>query len=277
MMTRHLITAAVLLASAGGESLWAQFPPQALPGRLDSAPTPVTELPAPQSPDLYPSPPRPSDWILGTQPDCCGPIGGHGPIEFELYTRSGISLPVSGQLLAHAITPGWFIQGGGRSLFFNPQRDAAWVADLSLSNICNNGPRPNLTFVMLNPPHLFNVRNLNRTIVNFAGGREWWLVGNPYVGGFAWRLGCDIGGGWGSANLHMNQVLPISRNVFTRRSDVIGNIMLDLHTDVEVPFGSARLFSGFRSEWTYTWSDVILGQRCDIQEVNLLLTLGLRY
>src|SRR5262249_44826210 len=37
-----------------------------------------------------------SSWILYSKPDCCGPMGAHGPILAELYARQGVSIPVGG-------------------------------------------------------------------------------------------------------------------------------------------------------------------------------------
>src|SRR4051812_15602535 len=64
-----------------------------------------------------------SDWILGTKPGCCGPVGGDGPIRGELYLRGGPSLPVEGAYFGHTLKPGWDIDGGGRVLFFNTDLD----------------------------------------------------------------------------------------------------------------------------------------------------------
>lgn len=278
MRTKNVWLGAILLTCL---SVWPAFgqeePPRPLPERYDSAPTPLSELPPPQSPDLFPAPPEISSWRRYSRPDCCGPIGGNGSVEMEIYTREGVSLPVSGRLLPHALNPGVFVEAGGRTLFFNPAQDAAWTADLSLSNIYNNGNRPNLTFVMLNPPQLFNIREYNRTLVNATVGREWYIMGPTVNPGVSWRAGLDLGGSWGTSRLSLNHLLPETPNDFWRRGDVIGAFLISAHTDIEIPFGSARLYTGFRTEWSYTWSDALLGQNCDIEEVNFLFTLGLRY
>jgi hypothetical protein len=85
-----------------------------------------------------------SDWIVGPHgPGCCGPVGGCGPIQEELYLQSGIDFPFSGGVFGHTLKEGgWVIQGGGRTLFFNTEQDAAWVVDLSVSNVKDEGKNP---------------------------------------------------------------------------------------------------------------------------------------
>src|SRR5437879_2606956 len=66
-------------------------------------------------------PPSPDPLILRECPGCCGPVGKNGPIAYEWYLRAGPSLPLGGTGgLANTVETGWLIQGGGRSLFFNP-------------------------------------------------------------------------------------------------------------------------------------------------------------
>ncbi len=83
-----------------------------------------------------------SKWIIGTEPGCCGPVGANGPIYMETYLQAGLSFPFSDGVFGHTLDGGWVIQGGGRSLFFNAAQDAAWVIDLSVSNIHNYGRNP---------------------------------------------------------------------------------------------------------------------------------------
>lgn len=85
-----------------------------------------------------------SDWIVGPHgPGCCGPVGGCGPIQEEIYLQSGLDFPFSDGVFGHTLqTGGWVIQGGGRTLFFNPEQDAAWVVDLSISNVHDQARNP---------------------------------------------------------------------------------------------------------------------------------------
>jgi hypothetical protein len=91
-----------------------------------------------------------SNYITYQRPDCCGPIGGDGPIQMELYSRAGASLPIGNTLFTHTLQNGWMIEGGGRSLFFNPNMDAAWTVDLGLSNTWNHGEHPEFQFGLNN-------------------------------------------------------------------------------------------------------------------------------
>src|SRR5262249_48141453 len=109
-----------------------------------------------------------SDWILYTRPECCGPIGANGPINTELYIRTGPCLPVGGGIFGHTLKTGWMIDGGGRSLFFNPQLDAAWTIDLGVSNIYNQGQHADIKIPIPTSPTATtpaSIRNLNRTTV----------------------------------------------------------------------------------------------------------------
>lgn len=85
-----------------------------------------------------------SQWIVGCkEPGCCGPVGGSGPIQAELYVDSGLTFSFADGVFGHTLrSPGWDIGGGGRSLFFNPEETAAWIIDLGISNIRNQGRNP---------------------------------------------------------------------------------------------------------------------------------------
>jgi hypothetical protein len=77
-----------------------------------------------------------SEWLLYPRmPGCCGPIGANGPIGCEVFLRSGISFPIGGGILQHSLEDGWYIEGGGRALFFNPAQDRALTATLSVGNV----------------------------------------------------------------------------------------------------------------------------------------------
>jgi hypothetical protein len=277
-----------------------------------------------------------SKWIVGTCPDCCGPIGGCGPIEMELYMGLGWSFPIQGPVFGHTLDIGWDIQGGARSLFFNTTRDAAWTADLSISNIFNQGQESQRQFELRHiiipinnnnnanlattglfdfipgrkvpfiangplpaPPSIFSparahplvpefkvhgvtIKDLNRTFVNLAGGREWYLYGNAEKcdgtcstcgeGGpsFKWKAGFDVGGRYGSAKLELHET--------RHRTDTIGGVLIGLHSDVEVPCGCCCIFqAGVRVEWDYTFMDILQNNITDVQDVNLLFTAGVRY
>jgi hypothetical protein len=208
---------------------------------------------------------------------CQGPVGGNGPIGWETYLRSGVSLPFGGGVLARALNPGWVIQGGARSLFFNAAQDAAWTADFSVSNICSSadGGTPvllNITNPDTGGPQTVAVtmNNLNRTYANLALGREWYLTGAAGDCQNNWRAGFDVGGRWGSGKLDLNEI--------RHRTAMFTGFFLAAHTDVEIPWGSCLLYVGVRAEWGYSFSHILQDQNNgDIQEVILLGTLGIRF
>jgi hypothetical protein len=95
---------------------------------------PTTEAPAPP-PGHY----QLSSWMLYPRsPGCCGPTGSFGPIAAELFFQVGPSFPIGGGAFGHEFGVGWDIEGGARTLLFNPQCDAAWAIVVSASNINNH-------------------------------------------------------------------------------------------------------------------------------------------
>jgi hypothetical protein len=229
-----------------------------------------------------------SNWIKYRGPECAGPIGGNGPIRSEIYVRTGPSVPIGGGFFGHTLTTGWDIQGGGRTLFFNTQDDAAWTVDLSISNIGNHGENPNQSATLLKvlvpgPSSIFGgstrllapsinvtTRSLNRTFFNLGFGREIYLYGSPDAEGPSWRVGVDGGGRYGSAKLEMHEI--------QHRTDTIAGAFVSIHSDVECPYGCITLLAGFRFEWDYTWMDILQVQNnSDLQDLNFLITAGIRF
>jgi hypothetical protein len=267
--------------------------------------TPPAETPAPTPPPVSIGL---SNWITYACPDCCGPVGGDGPIKDELYIRTGPSFPVSGPIFGHVLTTGWEVQGGGRSLFFNPDRDRAWSVDLSISSIWNGGQHADRKFplFLLAQPSansdvfrafvLGTLKNMNRTSVNLALGREWFLMGPAASCGCNcpnWRVGIDAGGGYGSqsASVEIDTIPGIPATDVTnpagaatqihllrRRTDTIASTFLGLHSDVEIPCGCCVFMAGLRAELSYTWSDILQRQNdSNMLDVNLLITCGVRF
>ncbi len=262
--------------------------------------------PAPYPAEILPPPtalppPSLSSWITHTRPDCCYPFGGHGPINTELYIRNGPSIPAAGGILHHILDPGWDFQAGGRSLFFNPSVDAAWTVDLSINYIYNHGDSSPTVPVILPTQTSFasladfrimtiqaHLRELDRTFVNSAVGREWYLNAPANASGWKWRAGLDVGGRLGTAKALFAETVsqPVTilgagtfgstRSHFT---DTIYGLSISLHTDLEVPCGCCTFLAGFRAEWDYTWMDILkdVGNNSDLQDVNLLFTLGVRF
>jgi hypothetical protein len=235
-------------------------------------------------------PPGLSSWMLyNRSPECCGPVGGNGPIQLEVYLRTGPELPVEGKIFGHVLTPGWEIAGGGRSLFFNPEMDAAWTIDLGISNTQNQGQHSdiqipyNLILATGSNPITgaptgttiqtvqLTVKNLNRTFANLGLGREWYLTGAANCGQPVWRVGIDGGPRLGTAKIEFHE--------FQHRNDVIGAAYVALHTDWECSCGGCcSFFAGLRAEWSYNWMDILQKQNdSDMMDLNLLMNFGVRY
>lgn len=250
-----------------------------------------------------PSTVSPSGLVAGSYPSpyypeslgCCGPLGKHGRIGYEIYAYTGPNLPFGSGDFAGRLNVGWVVGGGGRTLFFNPTHDAAWVVDLGLSYTYNRGeqqepvfldirqpPRSDpLTGRVIPQPDLYTlsaIRGLHRTSFNFALGRDWWLWGpaaNGLQEGWNVRLGGQVGGRWGTAHV---DVIPLNQvNGYARRQNVTHGIYLAAHSFLEVPFGGCILFSGLRAEWGYDWTNIVPPLGGDLNNVNLLLTAGIRF
>jgi hypothetical protein len=175
------------------------------------------------------------------------------------------------------------MQGGGRTLFFNPAMDRDWNIDLSVSNVLNHGQRSDIS-VPLSLGQLsatgtltgfatrnVTIRELNRTYVNAAFGRDWYFRGGQDSWIQCWRIGLAAGGRLGSEKLELNEV--------THRHDVIGGMFAVLSSDIDIPCGCCcTFFAGIRAEWGYNWSDILQHQNdSDLQDVNILFTLGVRF
>lgn len=251
----------------------------------------LTSSPAAQTTALQPNEGL-SDWIIYPRDYLAvGPVGGPG-MGTELFLRVGPTVPF-GARLGPLLDVGWMIQGGGRALFFNESQTAAWVVEPSISNHHNTSHRtdvPHSISILVPDPNIFKlptppppkrvffgvdpgvpgvtITDYNRTFVNLGFGRLWYLVGSANDPESKWRVGVDGGGRWGSASMQFNEI--------RHRTDVIGGAFLALHSSVEFPMGSFVLLGGFRTEWSYTWSD-ILQTSTDVHDINLLFDFGLRF
>jgi hypothetical protein len=232
-----------------------------------------------------------SDWITYQRPDCCKPVGRNGPVQYELFVRTGVALPVEGQVFGHVLETGWMVEAGGRSLFFNQAQDAAWTVSLGLSNTYNHGQRSDIHLPLsvlvpdpTNPVTMaarvnfgtdtgvpgVTVEALYRTFVNVGLGREWYLTVPANHWGIKWRAGFDIGGRYGTAKLQLNEL--------RHRTGVLEGTWASLHTNVEMPCCSWVFVAGFRVEWAYTWSEILQDQNnAEMEDVNLLFEVGARF
>jgi hypothetical protein len=287
-----LVALVITLAGAGAASAQ-QYAAGAVPGPGVMQPA---LLPAPGAATAKidgavppPTGPRLSDYILGTKPDCCGPLGGDGSIGTEIYVRTGLSVPLQSGFFGHTLTDGWSVAGGGRALFFNTDYDAAWTADFGISNVHDNGQHSDrkafLSLFFTDPntgitskvPFIVTVRSLNLTFANFALGREWYLWAPAatcrcgHVGDETnWRVGFDAGARWGSAKLELHEI--------RHRTEVVEGAFIALHSDLEVPYGGWLFVLGGRIEWDNTWMHTLLQDTPEnLQSINLLMTAGVRY
>jgi hypothetical protein len=306
MSLKRICLGALVLALVGAVPVAAQQPqpgvdllpqPQQLPVQqnllMQPAP-PVTvdpyRLPPPAPPGgETPAPPEPgklSSWITYPQVDCCGPIGRDGPIMVELFLLNGVELPVEGAIFGHVLQPGWIIEGGGRSLFFNSALNGAWDIDLSIANVFNRGQHSDRKIPIEEPVTNTNVfpttttnvtvetslRELNRTYVDAGLGHEWYFWGSANCcGGTRWRAGIDAGGRLGTAKAEFYEI--------QHRTDVIGGLFVGLHSDVEIPCGGCCTFIvGLRVEWSYNWSDILqIQNNSDLEDVDFTVNLGVRF
>jgi hypothetical protein len=263
-----------LLATAVGRGQEELPPPRSYE---DTPPAAVAEpAPGPSS--------GPSAWIRYShnRAECCGPMGGDGPIAIELYFRTGPSNPVFGGRIHEAIDTGWMWAGGGRSLFFNVDQTEAWTVDLGISHIHNNSGDPEIEFVIpalilniIPTQQTVNVRTLNRTFANLSVGKEVYLVGSACEGGCNWRVGCDGGARLGAASIHFNEVG--GQRGFEREGGLAYGFLTAWHTDVEWGTGCCKWLAGFRFEFDATWSEIRHINSNEIWNANFLGTVGVRY
>jgi hypothetical protein len=212
-----------------------------------------------------------SDWLTYVKPGCCGPVGGWGPIMTELYVRNGPSIPVGGGVLGFATQTGWMFQGGGRSMFFNPAMTAAWVWDIGISHNYNAGIGGHfIPIETVAGPLDLQLRQFQRTCFNLGFGREVYL----YVwegSGTALRWGVHVAGQLGTIKADWEEI--------EHSTDMLWAITLASNLDLEIPWGCATLYAGFRVEWNDIFeSDIVQTQNNNnLQSVNLLLSTGFRF
>jgi hypothetical protein len=294
MNAKRACLVALVMTLAGAGAARAQYGA----GRYGGSESPPPALPAPgpaptaaDAPVPPPTGPRLSDYLVGTRPDCCGPIGGDGQIGTELYVRWGPSINTAAGYFGRTLETGWEVQAGGRVLFFNPAADGAWVVDLGVSNVSNHGQHSDKIALLHDiivadpvmvgqgtrvPAVQVSTASLNRTYVNVGFGRECYLwcpatfcscgKVNEAVN---WRAGFDVGGRYGTEKLELHEI--------RHRTDVIAAVYLALHTDLEIPWHSFIFQVGGRVEWDYTWMDILQDTPTDLQNINILMTLGVRY
>ncbi len=241
--------------------------------------------------------PAPSSRWLTPTPCLCDTPGQSSPIGSEFYVQTGASIPVNScfnvrDALGRDMRPGFVVQSGVRSLFFNPPADRAWVVDASLSHQSNgNDPfagyalrvidftgntdpltgQPEVKLIQFGTPTkpFIHIRDTDRTYANLAIGHDrWWWRSSAETEGWHLRTGWNIGGRYGT--------LSQEYDIIKHRTDVIGGFFVGWHTEAEFPTAAGIFLIGARGEWAYTWSD-ILQRGSDINEINVMMTMGWRF
>lgn len=269
---------------------------RSIPGSDPSEPLPpgISPMPTATSPASPTTPaPLPGPWMTDRS-GCCGPVGGDGPVTYELYLTTGINF-VGGSDLTDRLNPGVIAGGGGRTLFYEPDATAAWVIDLGVTFTWNRGRQDDTFFAFdkgqtlidplfgtetVIPPTLreLRLRALYRTSFNYAIGRDWWLWG-PGVPGMAsgWncRWGAMIGGRWGTA--HVDLIPYNEPDGYQRNQATFLGLYGDVHLNWEVPLGGCLLFGGFAVQYGYDWMNIIPPLDSDINNVNIQMFGGVRF
>jgi hypothetical protein len=263
------------------------------PGTNPPGPTPtdtLTGAPLPMVPDAVPGAVY-SPWCGDTPAGgCCGPVGANGPVGFDLFFRTGPSLISGGGEFARTLkTFGWNVQGGGRTLFFNPAGDSAWALDLGVGYTNIEGRSLSRPVDVLSnavkfggpggqPTFAAGVRELRRTSFNFGVGRDHFLNGPGWVGADCvsnFRLGWDVGGRWGTASVDYEPFLEPGG--YRRLHDIFHGVYLAGQGTWEQPMGAWTFYLGGRVEWGYYWTNLIPPNDGDFRDVNLLLLAGVRF
>jgi hypothetical protein len=251
---------------------------------------PVAEVPGPVLPTgAYPSP------YFTDGPGCCGPLGRHGRVGYEIYSYTGPTWAIGEGEFTRRLQTGWMVGGGGRSLFFDPSHTTAWVADVGLSYQYNRGEEDDPVRTDVRQPPLRNqftgeltvrpdiltevrVRALHRTNFNFGVGHDWWYRGPGSVGledCTNMRAGLLLGGRWGTAHVDLEPVA--TPGGYARRQKVTHGIFLAAHGTCEIPMGTWILFAGLRAEWAYDWTNIVPPMNGNMHSLNLLLHSGIRF
>ena len=217
--------------------------------------------------------------------NCCNGSTCGTAIAYDIYSRAGVSFPVGNtETVGRNLSAGFTYEAGARTYFFDSGNAAAWAVDTGLVNTFNSGVGQfdtRQTFLLKNllvPNPItggnpvrrditVGIRNYNRTFVSLGIGREWFV--GPDDGCNRWRYGLDVGGRYGTSSMEFDRTLP-------HRTDVVGAFYFAAHTAYEFPLWGVTGSVGGRAEWSYSYSD-ILQRSSDVQEVNLLITFGIRF
>jgi hypothetical protein len=265
-------------------------PPAMLPpaGTAATAPMPSVPFAAPAAQGMPPSQPGISEYLAYPRPTGSTGVGGDGFIAGEVYLRSGITFNLGGTgVFGRIYEPGFEIQGGVRSVFFQPDPTVGWTIDLGLSTTWYHNRRDEIT-VLRNVPSTSSIlgqnittilpslpvtpTNLNQTAFRLALGQEYYLFGDadPADGYLKWRAGWDAGGTLGTEKLNFDEI--------GHRTGMTYGGLLAIHSDVEMPYGQCIFQAGCRAEYRYTGSNILQSQNnSDLSTLGFMFSAGVRY
>ncbi|MBX9680465.1 MAG: hypothetical protein K2X38_17030 [Gemmataceae bacterium] len=217
----------------------------------------------------------------GTCASCDSPVGGNAAIGTELIWRNGASFVFGNQRLGRELGTGFTTEIIARTLFYSQDYREAFIVDLGVGDTYNparSGARTPTVLNILQPNSRtgaatrmnipVTVKNYNRSYLSYGVGKQWFLWNDALTVGDNFRVGVDIGGRWGSSSARFNEI--------RHRTDTIDGLYIGGDAKWETPTRFGMFSVGVRTEWTYTWTE-ILQAPSDMQEINLLLSLGVRY
>jgi hypothetical protein len=207
---------------------------------------------------------------------CGGPLGANGPVSYDIYVSPGIGWGLNSRFLNSGLDVTTGIKAGGRSLYFSPNADSAWVLDVGGHYLLNQGSGGQNPFVFNN--NSFTVRQYNRSGVHGSIGQEHYLRGPGFVSfnsACTIAVGWDVGGRWETTSVHMNQ-LTNSTSGFARVHAIASGYTIGAHVDMIIPQGGWSWVAGARVEYASTYTNPLPGQDF-FNELYLFLHAGVRY
>lgn len=223
----------------------------------------------------------PAGWTTDATPPCAGPSGMakwiHGEeicrsngcsyspwfVPVELFVRVGPAFIVGDSVFADVLDTGIAIEGGAKAFCYLGD-EGAWTGELGISHVYNNANDPTPLFVR---NELHPLRELNRTMVHAAGGREWYFE-DPDHAGRRYFTGVSIGGRVGAGEARFLNG--------PRVSDIPKGIFVGLDAGSLFPFCGYDLVINARTEWSHDWLDFAEIED-EIDQIKVLLSVGIRY
>lgn len=271
MSATHRFFGVLLIAVAAGALASAQPMPPAESRGAGGLPRSASEL-LPEPETTYPA----TRWLRRDSVMNAG--RNDGPIGQEISLFTGPSIPVGGGVMSGQLTAGWMLDVRANAVaFMNDDRSAAWLIHYGLGYIYDWQSSAAPIFNLFQLP--VRLEELHRFYVALGGGREWFIYDGSLSGqpGTNFRFGIDTGGRWGSMRANLRTTFPVPAANFIHRHDVTGTVYWGAHLNYEVNMGAWTWFGGFRSEYAFTFSDILPGSNSNLQDLNLLLTTGFRY